>query len=275
MDVGAAHVAGGETRIPVRLKRVARGAFASQLTQHLPAVLTVLAAGGSAIQSEREGGALALAGAELVVGAFVLGTIAYEAWHLFGQHAAHDAMHGSVHDGAMPVHAMPVHAMSVHAMPVHAMPVHAEPWIDRPGLAAAALGYVEVWHRTHERGRFKLVSPQMLGATATLVLALGGRRLIAHRFRHRRPHVLVTPTTLAYRGSRRRRWTTAWNEVAALEQDASALTIRLRNGSAHVVRADDHFDGAALVTAMHAAALAHAPAHLTGGRVPTGSSTAV
>ena len=223
---------GTGTHIPVVLKRHVRAQFVSQLLQHLPAVFTVLAAGASAVRSEREGGALSLAVAELVVGAFVLLTIALEARHLFGREAAHDH---------------------------HAAGPPGESWIDVPGLAAAALGYVEVWHHAHERGHFKLVSPYMLGATATLVLALGGRRLIANWMRHRRPHLRVTPDTVTYRGSRRRRWSAAWEDVAAVEHGHGETTLRMRDGSAHAIRAEDHLGGAAFLSAARAAFAAHAP----------------
>ena len=229
--VGAAAADAGGTRIPVQHKKAVRARFLAQLPQDLPAVLTVLTAGASAIMSEREGGALALAVAELLVGAWVLFTIAAEARHAFGRHGVHGATAGA--RGAS--------------------------WISVPGIAAAALGYVEVWHHTRERGHFKLVSPYMLGATATLFLAIGGRRLIQSRFRNRRPHLLVTPTAVTYRGSRRRRWTTAWDDVAAVEHGSGELTLRLRNGGAHVLRADDHLDGGDLIAAARAAVATHAP----------------
>lgn len=241
--MSGAITAPAETRLPVAMKRVARAAFLSQLMQHLPAVLTVLAAGASAVQSEHAGGGLALAAAEVLVGAAVLFTIGREAWHLFGPHAAHAGAHGAPH------------AASVDS---------ATPRIDMAGLAAAALGYVEVWHHTVERGHFKLVSPFMLGATSTLVLALGGRQLIANRFRHRRPHLLVTSDAITYRGSRRRRWTAAWSDVASVEHAAGELRVRRRDGGTHVIRADDHLGGDQLVAGAREAIAAHAPPHLTG-----------
>ncbi|GJG88245.1 hypothetical protein tb265_34260 [Gemmatimonadetes bacterium T265] len=222
------------TRIPVRPKRAVRAAFLAQLTQHLPAVLTVLAAGASAVRSEREGGALALAAAELLVGAWVLVVIVVEARHVFGRHAVHDATTA----------------------------VHESSWIDVPGVAAAALGYVEVWHHAVERGHFKLVSPFMLGATSTLVLALGGRRLIANRMRHRRPHLLVTRNAVTYRARRRHRWAAAWDDVAAVEHESGELRFRMQNGATHVVRAADHLGGDGLIAAARLAVAEHAPARL-------------
>lgn len=229
-----ADVLADETRIPVQHKRVMRARFAAQLPQHLPAVMTVLAAGGSAIQFERTGGGLALAAVELLVGAWVLFTIAHEARHIFGRQIGHDA--DTAPEG--------------------------EAGVDVPGLAAAALGYVEVWHHAVERGHFKLVSPYMVGATATLALALGGRRLIRHRMRHRRPHLLVTPTAVTYRGSRRRRWTAAWADVASVENGSGELVLHLRNGRSRVLRADDHIGGDHLIAAARDAVAAHAPARL-------------
>ncbi len=255
--VTASAFAGGgpavrETHIPVLPKRLARAQFASQLYQHLPAVLTVLAAGVSAIQSEREGGAVALAVVELVVGGWVLFTIAQEARHLFRRRTpsrAGDASHAT-HD---------------------AHDAHASAWIDTPGLAAAALGYVEVWHHAHEVGHFKLVSPYMLGATATLFLALGGRRLIANRMRHRRPHLRVTTTTVTYRGGRRRRWTADWADVASVEDGPGTVTFRMRDGRAHALREDEHLNGGALLAAARAAVAEHAPAHVAADRAAPGA----
>lgn len=234
--------AGEGTRIPVRPKRLVRAAFASQLLQDLPAVLTVLAAGASAIRSEREDGALALAAAELLVGAWVLVTLAREARHLFGRHAHHDAS--------------PAPARRVEV----------------PLLAAAAMGYVEAWHHAHARGHFKLVNPYMLGATVNLFLALGGRRWIRGRtwypMRNRRPHLLVTSEALTYRGGRWRRWTAPWGDVAAVEHGADALVVRLHDGRRYTIRAADHLGGAGLLVAARDAVDAHAPLHLAGGAGP-------
>lgn len=232
------------TRIPVQHKKAVRAQFLAQLAQDIPAVLTVLTAGASAIICE--GGALALAAAELLVGAWVLFTIAAEARHAFGRHAAH----------------------------VRTAPARWPSWISVPGVAAAALGYVEVWHHAHERGHFKLVNPYMLGATATLFLALGGRRLIQRRFRDRRPHLLVTPSAVTYRASRLWRWTATWDDVAAVEHGPGELTLRLRTGGAHVLRADDHLDGGPLIAAARAAVETHAPARFaaTSGPVPLSRS---
>ena len=229
-----------ETRITVRPKRLLRAQFVTQLYQHVPAVVTVLAAGVAGLGSEREGGALALAAAELLVAAWVLATIVLEARHLFGREGSR---------GARGAHGAPR--------------AHATSRVDGPGLAAAALGYVEVWHHARETGHFKLVSPLMLSATVTLLFAFGGRRWIQQRFRRRGPHLLVTSDGVSYRGGRRRRWAAAWEDVEGLEHGAGHVTVRLRAGRAHVLRGDDHFGGDALLEEAWAAVARHAPARLT------------
>ncbi len=234
----SAHATSGETRIPVQRTRLARAALAVQLQQHLPAVLTVLAAGGRAITSERTGGGLALAAAELVVGVWVLLAIAGEARHLIRRSADHAGVPAP----------------------------HDEPWIDVPGLAAAALGYVEVWHHAVARGHFELVSPFMLGATATLVLALGARRLIRRRMRHWRPHVLVTPAGLTYRGTRWYRWTAGWDTVASIEERPGEIVVHLLDGRTRALRAADHIGGSALIQATRSAIAERAPVHLRDAR---------
>lgn len=238
--------------IPVRPKafvraraRVERAQFANQVIQHVPAVVTVLTAGASALRSEREGGALALAAAELLAGAWVIVTIVDEARHLLRRRAEHGGAH---------------------------TPLMVSGWVDVPSIAAAALGFVEVWHRTHEHHHFKLVSPQMLTALTALVMGVGGRQLLqrffARRLRSRRPHLRVTPEAVSYRGGRRARWEATWRDVATVEHGDGYLTLRLRDGRAHSLRADDHLDGAELLGVARQAVATYAPATLAGAAGP-------
>lgn len=244
MTAAPASGAPAATRIPVQLKRRHRALFAQQLVQHAPVLLTIITAGATGLSTERAGAGLALAVVELAVGAWVLASIAREARHLFGRHAASHAG-GAAHTALADV-----------------------PWVDWPGVAAAALAFVEVWHHAHATGRFKLVSPLVLSATVTLALALGLRRLIASRTRHRRPHLLVSTEALTYRGTRWGRWTAPWDDVAAVEHGADALVVRLRDGRTHTIRAADHLGGAGLLAAARDAVAAHAPARLTAGAGP-------
>lgn len=239
------------TRIPLRPKRLLRLRFLSELTRELPNVLTVVAAGASAIGTARAGGEQALAAAELLVGAWVLVNAAREARHVFGRaHGAHAAAAAGGHDGGHDAGPLGV----------------AVPRVDPQGIAAAAMGYVEVWHHAHVRGHFRVVSPYMLAATVTLVLALGGRRWIADHVRprmgRRHPHLLVTPAGMHYRATRFTRWDLAWADVARVEHDASGLALHLHDGTARHVRADEHLDGHAILAAARRAVAAHAPPHL-------------
>jgi hypothetical protein len=238
-NVASSAGAAADTYIPVQLKGRSRARFIAQLPQHVPAVLTTLSAGASALRSkERTVGALALAAAELLVGAWVLATIADEARHLFGAREP-DPSHTAAH--------VPPEARQVEVS----------------GLAAAALGYVEVWRLARVHGYLALVSPYMLGATASLALALGWRRRVRMWQRRWRAHLAVTPSGIAYRGSRLRRWTVAWPEVAAVEAAPGEIVLRLHDGRTHVLRAEDHLGGAALIAAARSAIAGHAPALVT------------
>lgn len=237
VDVASAPAATAapDTVIPVQLKGRQRARFVAQLPQHVPALLTTLTAGANAIRAERTGTALALGAAELLVGAWVLLGIASEARHLFGAERrppAHGATPGS----------------------------RAESRVDVSGLAAAALGYVEVLRYAQTHGRLALVSPYMLGASASLMLALGGRRRIRRWLRRSPPHLAVTAAGITYRGGRGRRWAAAWSEVAAVEASPGELVLRLRDGRARLLRADEHLGGAGLIAAARSAVWAHAPA---------------
>ena len=122
---------------------------------------------------------LALAAAELIAGAFVLTSIAIEARHLFGRRVEHG------------------HAPAAR---------HKTSRVNISNLAAAALGYVEAWHRTHVTGHFKLVSPQIVGATASLFAAFVQSRLSDNRRQRMKPHVAISPAGIRYRENPRRRW---------------------------------------------------------------------
>lgn len=233
------------TRIPVRIKLlhrasfvVQRTGFAVELIKHVPAVLTVFAAGFSALQSERDGGGLALAAAELVTGAWVLVAVGREAWHLFGRGTA-----------------------SAFARP-DAQPAHERPRIDTANLAAAALGYVESWHRTHVTGHFKLVSPQIVGATLSLLLAVGGLRAIKKRTPQPNFYLEVTPDGIHYKAGPRTSWRAKWTDVAAVEDTQDEIAVVLQNGRRRVLRANYFFDGEALLADTRAAIAAYAPPHL-------------
>ena len=230
------------TRIPVRIKLVHRAqfvvqrtSFAFELVKHVPAVFTVVTAGLSAFQSEREGGALALAAAELIVGAWVLIVVGREAWHLFGR-------------GTAKAFAQP----DPHA-------TRELPRIDMANLAAAALGFVEAWHRTHVRGHFKLFSPQIVGGTMSLLLAFGGLRAIKQRAPRARFYLEVTPDEIRYKAGPRTSWRAKWTDVAGVDDTPEAITVRLSNGRKRVLRADYFFDGEALLADTRAAIEAYAP----------------
>jgi len=223
------------TRIPVRIKLVHRASFVYQLVNHLPAVFTVVVTGASALQVEREGGGRVLAAAELLVGACMLLVIGREAWHLFGRRAANGVAHVASHKSSS---------------------------IDVPNLAAAALGYVEAWHHAHVVGHFKLWSPYIVGGTASLLLAIGGRRAIERRKQRRRFYVAVTPAGMAYKAGPRTSWRAAWTDVAAVEHAQDEIAVRLHNGRRRVLRAAFFFDGEALLAQTRAAIAAYAPPHL-------------
>jgi hypothetical protein len=218
------------TLIPVKSKRVHRANFTLQLANELPAIFTVFAAGASALQGEHDTAGLALAGAELIAGAGVLVAIALEARHLFGRHAEHAAA-----------------------------AAYKPPRVDAANLAAAILGYVEAWHRTHVSGHFKLVSPQIVGGTLSLLVAFSGRHPVSARRQRRRPHVAITPDGISYLAGRRRRWRAEWTEVAAVEHDHGELAVRLHDGRRHVLRADHHVGGEGVLAETRAAIAAHAP----------------
>ena len=235
------------TRIPVQIKLLHRAhfvaqrtSFAFELIKHVPAVFTVVTAGFSALQSERDGGALALAAAELITGACVLVIVSREAWHMFGR--------GTVDAFAHPDQHAP----------------HETPTIDVANLAAAALGFVESWHRTHVTGHFKLVSPQIVGGTLSLLMAFGGQRAINRRARRPNFYLEVTPAGMRYKTGPRTSWRAQWTEVAAIEHTADEIAVRLQNGRRRVLRADYFFDGDALLVETRAAIAAYAPAQLAG-----------
>jgi hypothetical protein len=242
------HAAADGIRIPVRIKLLQRANFVAerasfvlQLVKHVPAVFTVLAAGASALQVERDGGGRALAAAELVVGAWVLIVIAREAWHMFGRHTADALAHPSPDAAAQP-----------------------KPSIDIPNLDAAALGFVESWHRTHVTGHFKLVSPQIVGATISLLMAFGGQRAIQKRAPRVRFYIAVTPAGIQYKAGPRTSWRADWTDVAAVERTQDEIAVRLQSGRRRVLRADYFFDGEALLVETSAAIAAYAPTHLAG-----------
>jgi hypothetical protein len=237
---GTADAAVG-TFIPVHAKRVFQAKFVMGLTRELPAVFTVVAASASVLQGEHDGAGLALAAAELIAGAGVLFAIVLEARHLFARRAEHG-------DGASAHHASRV---------------------DVSNLAAAALGYVEAWHHARAVGHFKLVSPYMVGATTSLLLARMKPRAVLKRRPRRRPHVGITPDGISYLGGRRRKWQAAWSEVAAVEHEHGELAVRLHDGRRHVLRADYHLDGESVLAKTRAAIAAHAPHISVAGGRPT------
>jgi hypothetical protein len=222
-------MASAGTVIPLQAKRAHRASFTLGLVNDLPAIFTVLATGASALLGEHDGIGLALAAAELITGACVLVAIALEARHLFG---------GQAHAPEAPRRTSRV---------------------DGSSLAAAAMGYVDAWHRTHVTGHFKLVSPQIVGATASLLVALGALRPVSARRRRRRPHVAINSDGISYLAGLRRRWKASWSEVAAVEHDRGQLTVRLHDGRRHVLRADDHIGDEGVLAETRAAIAAHAP----------------
>lgn len=238
-----------ETRIPVRIKLLDRATFVArragfglEIAKHVPAVFTVVTAAIGAVQTERSGGGLALAAAEFAAGAFVLIVIGKEALHLFGR-------------GTTQTHASP----DEHAS-------HDRSRIDIANLAAAALGFVESWHRTHVTGHFKLVSPQIVGGTTSLLLAFGGQRALNKRRLSIPMYVSVTPAGIRYKAGPRTSWRTDWTGVAAVERTANEITIRLQNGKRRVLRADYFFDGDELLAKTSEAIATYAPKHLQGIR---------
>lgn len=221
------------TFIPLRSKRGHRVGFIAGLASELPAVFTVVAAGVSAVQGERDGEGLALAAAELIAGAAVLGIIGLEARHLFGRQRGHE------HNTSR------------------------KPRIGASNLAAAALGFVEAWHRAHVHGHLKLVSPQVFGAITSLIAGYLKNRPVSVRRMRRRLHVGVTPRGILYLAGVRQKWWAPWTEVAAVEHDRGSLVIRLHDGRRHVMRADDHLDGEGVLADTRAAIATHA-SHIPG-----------
>jgi hypothetical protein len=233
--------------IPVRIKLLHRAPFVAEratfgfeLIKHVPAVFTVVTAGIGALQTKQDGGSLALAAAELVAGAFVLVVVGAEARHLFGR--------GSTKGFASP---------DAHAS-------HERPRIDLANLAAAALGFVESWHRTHVTGHFKLVSPQIVGGTTSLLLALGGQRSLQKRRSSMKLYIAVTPGGIRYKAGPRTSWRANWTDVDAIETSRDEIAFRLKNGKRRVLRADTFFDGEAVLAGTRAAIATYAPAHLAG-----------
>jgi hypothetical protein len=230
----AAADASAGTIIPLQSKRLHRADFMVGLAEELPAVFTVFAAAASALQGEHDAAGYALAAAEVVAGAGVLVAIALEARHLYGRRAAQ--AHGASHQ---------------------------KPRIDASTLAAATLGFVEAWHRAHVVGHFKLISPPVVGAVASLLTGSIKRLPVSERRKRRRPHVGVTHDGISYFGGLRRKWRATWAEVAAVEHDGKELVLRLRDGQRHVLRANDHVGGESVLAETRAAIAAHAP-HLVG-----------
>jgi hypothetical protein len=218
------------TIIPVRSKRLYQTSFTVGLARELPGVLTVLAAGASALRGEHDTAGYALAGAELIASAAVLGFIALEARHLFGRRTERASA-----------------------------PPQDKRQVDWSKVSAAALGYVEAWHRAHVVGHFKLVSPYVVGATTTLFLAFVRKRADSKPRKFRRPHVGITPAGISYVAGPRLRWRAEWSEVAAIEHGHRELAVRLHDGRRHVLRADDHLDGDDVLAETRAAIVAHAP----------------
>lgn len=225
-----------DTVIVVRSKRLDRTTFAVAIARELPAVFTVVSAGASALQGERDGAGLALAAAELIAGAAVLIAIGFEARHLFGRRAAHG------------------HDASHQTQP---------PKVNLSNLAAAALGYVEAWHHAREVGHLKLISPNMVGATASLLMARFQTRPLSARRKRRRLYVGITPHGLTYVGGRRRKWKVAWTQVAAVEHGHGELAVRLHDGRRYVLHAEHHLDGESVLAQTRAAIADHAP-HVPG-----------
>jgi hypothetical protein len=229
------------TIVPVRSKRLYQGtkrlhqtSFTLALTREVPAVFTVFAAAASALQGKHDTAGYMLAGAEVIAGVGVLAAIVLEARHLFGRRAEH-----------------------AHATP------NSAPRVDASNLAAAALGYVEAWHHAHVVGHFKLFSPYIVGATASLLVAALKNRPISKRRLRRQLHVGITPAGISYLAGPRLRWRAAWTEVAAVEHGHGELAVRLHDGRRHVMRADDHLDGDSVLTETRAAIAAHA-SHVPG-----------
>lgn len=230
------------TLVTVRSQHVEKGvhrtSFVLGLARELPAAFTVFASAASALQGEHDAGGYALAGAEVIAGAAVLISIAFEARHLFGRHTDH-----------------------AHGAPDKA------PRLDVSSLAAAALGYVEAWHHARTVGHFKLVSPYTVGATLSLLVAGIKNRPATNRRRtplsRRQLHVAITPAGISYLAGPRRKWRAEWTEVAAVEHGRGELALRLHDGRRHVLRADDHLDGEDVLDETRAAIAAHAP-HIPG-----------
>jgi hypothetical protein len=236
------------THIPVRLKLLHRATFVAQragflvgLVQHVPALFTVLVAGVSALKIERDGGGRALAAAELLVAAWVLIVVGRETWHLFGRHAANGLARPEPHAAS-----------------------HESPRIDVASLAAAALGYVEAWHHARADGHLELLSPYIVGGTASLLLAFGGRRAIQKHAPQPELYIEVTPAGIEYRAGPRTSWRAKWIDVAAVEHTQDEIAVRLQSGRRRVLRAADFFDGEALLVDTRAAIAAYAPPRLRG-----------
>jgi len=223
-------------------KRIHRANFAMGLLREVPAVFTVVTSGASAVQGEHQGIGLVLAAAELLAGAAVLVAIGFEARHLFGNHNKHaDAAHGN--GSAAP---------------------HKKPLVDYPSLAAATLGFVEAWS-AHLHHHFKLWSPEVVGAVASLIVGYMRNRPVSPRRGRRNFHVGITPSGIRYLAGLHGAWSVPWTDVAAIEHDRGELAVRLHDGRRHVIRAEDHFDGEAVLHRTHEAIATHA-AYIPGAR---------
>ena len=226
------------TLVIVSNRRVHQGTFAFGAVRELPAVFTVVVAAISALQGEHDAAGHVVAGAELIAGACVLIAKAFEARHLFARHAHHaDAARTGT------------------------------PRLDKSNLAAAALGYVEAWRHARVVAEVQLITPTIVGATLSLLIAFFGNRLFSRRppvaSSRRQLHVAITPNGISYLAGPRRKWRVDWTEVAAVEHGRGELAIRLHDGRRHVLPADDLLGGEHIVAETRAAIAAHA-AHVPG-----------
>ena len=225
----------GTLVFPVELRRVRRATLARELSESVPAAMTLLGLGLAGLQAPAaSAGDLALAAAE----------IASAAWMLFLLRGRVRGLLGRGRGGGV-------------VAPLAALPPleHQHGGIDWAGIAGAVMLGVEALHHWDQTGRVK--RPVLLLAAFTLFLATGGRLLIARaasaRFGDRRPRLALGAEGIVYRGSRRRRFEARWDEVARVEYDAAAVTFALRDGRTFVLRARDHVDGDALVLGVRAA----------------------
>jgi hypothetical protein len=208
-----------------------------ELLESAPAAVTLLFAGADGLRA---------AGAGLADRAIAVAEIASSAWMLALLRREVRETLGSGHDTEAEHHAG---AAAPPTLPTLEEELGQVDWAGVAGAAMLGVEALQHWRQTHHVQR-----PVVLLALTTLYLATGGRltlaRVIRRRIGSRRPRLALSPEGIEYRGSRRRRFTAPWDDVARVEHDAERLRITLRDGGVRELLARDHVQGHRLMAAV-------------------------